>query len=57
MPDLPKPLRSEQIERRAVERDLVAQLSPDKDTRLKAKMKAERLRELLKRVKAHKPEE
>jgi hypothetical protein len=37
MPDLPKPLRSEQIERRAVERDLVAQLSPDKDTRLKAK--------------------
>ncbi len=43
--------QSETIEQRAIERDLVAELSPSKETQLKAKARAERLRGLLKRVK------
>ena len=48
--------QSELIEQRALERDLVAQLSPSKDTQAKAKAKAERLRGLLQRVKQHEAE-
>jgi hypothetical protein len=44
--------QSDKIEQRALERELVAQLSPDKATQSKAKAKAERLRQLLERVKA-----
>jgi hypothetical protein len=47
----------ERIEQRALERDLVAQLSPNKGTQQKAKAKASRLRELLKRVKERKADE
>ncbi len=43
---------AERIEQRALERDLVAQLAPDKETQRKARAKADRLRELLKRVRA-----
>jgi hypothetical protein len=43
---------SEFIQQRALERDLVAQLSPSKDTQVKAQAKAQRLRNLLERVKA-----
>ncbi len=44
--------QTERIEHHALERDLVAQLSPDKGTQQKAKARAAKLRELLKRVKA-----
>jgi hypothetical protein len=47
----PQVQQSEIIEQRAIERDLVAQLSPNKETQSKAKARAERLRKLLKRVK------
>lgn len=43
---------SEFIQQRALERDLVAQLSPSKDTQAKARAKAVWLRSLLERVKA-----
>jgi len=56
MNDLRSP-HSERIEQRALERDLVAQLSPDKETQRKAKAKADRLRELLKRVSARNRDE
>lgn len=42
--------QSERIEQRALERELVAQLAPNKDTQQKAKVKAARLRSLLERV-------
>jgi hypothetical protein len=42
--------QSERIEQRALERDLVAQLSPSKATQVKAKVKAAKFRDLLKRV-------
>ena len=42
---------TEVIEQRALERDLVAQLSPSKDTQAKAKERAMRPRDLLNRVK------
>jgi hypothetical protein len=44
---------SEFIQQRVLERDLVAQLSPSKDTQARAEAKAARLRSLLERVKAH----
>ena len=47
----------ELIEQRALERDLVAQLSPSKETQAKAKARAVRLRELLKRIKGRSPHE
>ena len=43
--------QAERIEQRALERDLVEQLSPNKNTQDKAKAKAVRLRDLLDRVK------
>ena len=46
---------TEVIEQRALERDLVAQLSPSKGTQAKAKARAERLRELLRRLRSRKP--
>jgi hypothetical protein len=46
--------QAERIERRALERDLIALLSPDKDTRLKAKVTADRLRALLRRIRKRK---
>ncbi len=42
--------QSERIERNAIDRDLVSQLSPSKDTQAKAKTKAAKLRDLLNRV-------
>ena len=42
--------QSERIERHALERDLVSQLSPSKDTQQKAAVKAAKLRGLLERV-------
>ena len=57
MPNDHRTPQSERIEQRALERDLVAQLSPDKKTQRQAKAKAERLRELLQRVKARNTEE
>jgi hypothetical protein len=44
--------RTELIEQRAIERDLIAQLSPSKEKQAQAKARAERLRDLLERVKA-----
>ena len=44
--------RTELIEQRALERDLVAQLSPSKETQARAQARALRLRNLLERVKA-----
>jgi len=49
--DHPTP-QIERIEQHALERDLVAQLSPSKEKQAKAKARAERLRKLLDRVKA-----
>ena len=43
---------TEFLQQRALERDLVAQLSPSKDTQARAQAKAMRLRKLLERVKA-----
>jgi hypothetical protein len=42
---------SEAVECRALERDLVARLSPDEKTRSKNRKKAEQLRQLLARIK------
>lgn len=44
------PPSPEQIERRALERDLIGQLSPDKQTRQKNRKKAKQLRQLLDRI-------
>ena len=41
----------ERIEQRAIERDLIALLSPRRDMKIKAQLRALRLRELLKRMK------
>jgi hypothetical protein len=45
------PPSSEEIERRALERDLIGRLSPDKKTRQKNRNKANQLRQLLDRIK------
>jgi len=47
----PRVLQLEAIEQRAIERELVAQLSPSKETQARAKARAERLRRVLQRVK------
>jgi len=44
--------QEERIERNALENDLVGQVSPNKMRRAKAEAKADKLRELLARVKA-----
>lgn len=46
---------SEKVERRATERDLIAQLSPDKKTRQKNEERARRLREKLRQMKQRRP--
>jgi hypothetical protein len=52
--DPPSP---EEIERRALERDLIAGLSPDEKTRQKNRHKAEQLRQLLDRINKRKRDE
>ena len=52
MPSDQRTSDSEFIQQRALERDLVAQLSPSKETQARARAKALRLRSLLERVKA-----
>ena len=52
MPSDQRTSDSEFIQQRALERDLVAQLSPSKETQASARAKALRLRSLLERVKA-----
>jgi hypothetical protein len=47
----PRVPQLEAIEQRAIERELVAQLSPSKETQAKAKAGAERLRRVLQLVK------
>jgi hypothetical protein len=47
----PRVPQLEAIEQRAIERELVAQLSPSKETQAKAKARAERLRRVLQLVK------
>jgi len=49
----PQVPQSEIIEQRTAELELLAQLSPSKQTQAQAKARAERLRKLLERVKAH----
>lgn len=46
----PRVPQLEAIEQRAIERELVAQLSPSKQTQAKAKARAERLRRILRRI-------
>lgn len=48
----PQMSQSEIIEQRAADLELVAQLSPSKETQAKAKARAERLRSVLMRAKA-----
>jgi hypothetical protein len=56
MPDQRQSEKLEVLERRAIERDLVAQLSPDKKTRQNNRHKAEQLRLLLDRINKRKRE-
>lgn len=51
MPNETQSPQAERIERSALERDLVALLSPSKDTQAKAEARAERLRDLSARIK------
>jgi hypothetical protein len=53
MPSDQRTHHSELIQQRALERDLIAQLSPSKETQARAQANALRLRSLLERVKAH----
>jgi hypothetical protein len=46
---------SEKVERRASERDLIAQLSPNKKTQQKNEKRARRLREKLQQIKQRQP--
>ncbi len=46
---------SEKVERRATERDLIAQLSPNKNTQQKNEKRARRLREKLQQIKQRRP--
>jgi hypothetical protein len=46
---------SEKVERRATERDLIAQLSPSKKTQQKNQERARRLREKLRQIKQRRP--
>ncbi len=54
MPERRQSPDQEAIECRALERDLVAQLSPDKKTQQKHRQKAEQLRQVLERIKKRK---
>ena len=47
--------KSEKVERRASERDLIAQLSPNKKTQQKNEKRARRLREKLQQIKQRQP--
>jgi len=49
----PQVPQSEIIEQRTAELELLAQLSPSKEKQAQVKARAQRLRQLLERVKAH----
>jgi len=53
----PQVPQSEIIEQRTAELELVAQLSPSKETQAHARARAERLRKLLERIKVHNAED